>query len=196
MLAQPSEIGSKPRVLVGGIWHETNSFSPVPTDLDAFRRFLFVEGVEMVAALAGTNTEIGGMLAAADAAGIAPIPACWAGAVPSGMVLRQALDHVVDTLLAAAIPPPDGVLLALHGAMVAEGVDEADAYAVQRVRDAVGPDIPIVCTIDYHANVSAALVAAADVLIGYDTLPHIDMASRGREAAEVMGRLRGCPDLC
>ena len=189
MRAQPSEMGSKPRVLVGGIWHETNSFSPVPTDLDAFRRFLFVEGAEMVRALAGTNTEIGGMLEAADAAGITPVPVCWAGAIPSGMVRRQALDHIVDTLLAAAVPPPDGVLLAVHGAMVAEGVEEADAYVVQRMRDAVGPDVPIICTIDYHANVSAALVAAADVLIGYDTLPHVDMAARGREAAGVMGRL-------
>lgn len=178
-----------PRVVIGGIWHETNSFSPVPTDLDDFRRFLFVEGEAMAAVLAGTNTEIGGMLEAAGAAGFVPVPACWAGAVPSGMVRRAALDHMADRLVAAVTPPPDGVLLALHGAMVAEGVDEADAHVVRRIRDAVGPDVPIVCTIDYHANVSAALVEAADVLIGYDTLPHVDMGARGREAAAVMGRL-------
>ena len=107
---------------------------------------------------------------------------------------REALDHIVDALVAgtapvAEAPPVAGVLLALHGAMVAEGIDEADAHVVQRLREAVGPDIPIVCTIDYHANVSTALVEAADVLIGYDTLPHIDMGERGREAAMVMGRL-------
>ena len=73
--------------------------------------------------------------------------------------------------------------------MVAEGIDEADAYVVQRMREAVGPDVPIVCTLDYHANVSAALVDAADVLVGYDTLPHVDMAERGREAAGIMGQL-------
>ncbi len=189
MPARPPEGVAKPHVIVGGVWHETNSFSPIATDLDAFRRFLLVEGAAMVSALAGTNTEIGGMLEAADVAGFTPVPVCWAGAVPAGMVRRDALDHIVETLVAACAPPPAGVLLALHGAMVAEGIDEADAHVVQRIRDAVGPDVPIVCTIDYHANVSGPLVAAADVLIGYDTLPHVDMAARGREAAAVMGRL-------
>ena len=189
MNAHPSTPSPKPRVLVGGVWHETNSFSPVPTDLDAFRRFLIADGPGMAEALGGTNTEIGGMLEAGAEAGFDIIPAGWAGAVPSGMVTRAALDTIVAMLVAAATLRPDGVLIALHGAMVAEGIDEADAYVVQVLRDAVGPDIPIVCTIDYHANVSAALVAAADVLIGYDTLPHIDMAERGREAAAVMARL-------
>ena len=189
MRLEPSDNDSRPRVLLGGVWHETNSFSPVATDLDAFRRFLLVEGADMAAALGGTNTEIGGMLEAADAAGIALNPVCWAGAIPSGMVRRDALDDILGRLLARTAPRPDGVLLALHGAMVAEGIDEADAYIVHRMREAVGPDVPIVCTIDYHANVSAALVDAADLLIGYDTLPHVDMADRGREAALAIGRL-------
>lgn len=189
MHAEPNASSARPRVLIGGVWHETNTFSPIPTDLDAFRRFLFVEGDEIAPALDGTNTEIGGMLAAAEEAGIDPVPACWAGAVPSGMVQRSALDEIIARLVAAATPRPAGVLLALHGAMVAEGLDEADAHVVARVRQAVGPDLPIVCTIDYHANVSAALVDAADVLIGYDTLPHVDMAERGREAVAVIARL-------
>ncbi len=189
MAAHPSTSPPKPRVLVGGVWHETNSFSPVATDLDAFRRFLIADGPGMAASLAGTNTEIGGMLDAGAAAGFDIVPAGWAGAVPSGMVTRAAVDAIIAMLLAAAAPRPDGVLLALHGAMVADGIDEADAHVVQALRDAVGPDIPIVCTIDYHANVSASFVAAADVLIGYDTLPHVDMAERGREAATVMARL-------
>jgi len=179
----------RPRVLIGGIWHETNTFSPIATDLEAFRRFLLVEGEQIAAALLGTNTEIGGMLAAAGEHGLDPVPACWAGAVPSGLVRRSALDDIMDRLLAATASTPDGVLLALHGAMVAEGIDEADVHAVRRLRALVGSDVPIVCTIDYHANVSVALVEAADVLIGYDTLPHIDMAERGREAVSVIAAL-------
>src|SRR3954470_24204213 len=93
--AQPNASSVRPRVVVGGVWHETNTFSPIPTDLDAFRRFLFVEGDEIAPALGGTNTEIGGMLAAATQAGIEPIHACWAGAVPSGMVSRSALDDII-----------------------------------------------------------------------------------------------------
>jgi microcystin degradation protein MlrC len=179
------------RVLVGGIWHETNSFSPVATDLDAFRRYLFLEGDTVITGSQGTNTEIGGMIAAAPAAGIELIPSLYIGAAPSGMVSRAALDYVTDRLLAdlAASGPVDGVLLALHGAMVAEGIDQADAHIVQVVRDAVGPECPIVCTIDFHANVDWPLVEAADVLIGYDTLPHVDMGARGEEAATVLGRL-------
>ena len=186
---EPNASSARPRVLIGGVWHETNTFSPIPTDLDAFRRFLFVEGEEIAPALSGTNTEIGGMLAALAECGLDPVPACWAGAVPSGMVQPPALRLITERLLAAATPCPEGVLLALHGAMVAEGVDEADADVVARMRQAVGPETPIICTVDYHANVSAALVEAADVLIGYDTLPHVDMAERGREAAVLMARL-------
>ncbi len=179
------------RVLIGGIWHETNSFSPLGTDLSAFRRFLYLEGEELLRVLNGTNTEIGGMVDAAPAANLELLPATWAGAVPSGMVARSVLDQVVDQICSAALrhAPLDGVLLALHGAMMAEGIDEADAYVVRRVREVVGTACPIVATIDMHANVTAALVEAADVLIGYDTLPHVDMAERGREAAHVLSSI-------
>ncbi len=178
------------RILFGGIWHETNSFSPVTTDLAAFRKFQFVEGEELLTAYLGTNTEIGGFTEAAAALGLRPIPTLFAGAVPSGMVTRAAIDFVVDAICnRAAAGGFDAIYLALHGAMVAEGLPEADAYVVQRVRDTVGPDMLVVATFDLHANLSPAIVAAADVLIGYDTLPHLDMAERGREAAAVIARL-------
>ncbi len=178
------------RILVGGIWHETNTFSPLPTDLDAFRRFQFLAGTALLAELAGTNTEIGGMV---DAAGtdIELVPSVHAGAIPSGLVTRAALDAIVDRLCTDAREsgPIDGILLALHGAMVAEGIDEADAYVAQQLRDCVGPKIPIVATFDSHANMTMALVDAVDVLVGYDTLPHVDMGDRGREAVAIMRRL-------
>ena len=178
------------RILFGGIWHETNSFSPVTTDLAAFRKFQFVEGDELLTAYRGTNTEIGGFTEAAPTLGLQPIPTLFAGAVPSGMVTRAAVDFVVDAICnRAAAGGFEAVYLALHGAMVAEGLPEADAYVVRRVRDIVGPDMLIVATFDLHANLSPAIAAAADVLIGYDTLPHLDMAERGREAASVLARL-------
>jgi microcystin degradation protein MlrC len=179
------------RVLVGGIWHETNSFSPLITDLDAFRRYLFLEGEAVISGSRGTNTEIGGMVAAAPAAGLELLPSIHIGAAPSGMVTRAVIDHLLGRLKSdlAAAGELDGVLLALHGAMVSEGIDQADAHVVQQVRALVGPDCPIVCTIDFHANVERPLVDAADVLIGYDTLPHVDMGERGQEAARVIARL-------
>jgi microcystin degradation protein MlrC len=179
------------RVLVGGIWHETNSFSPVRTDLAAFRRYLFLEGEAVIAGSRGTNTEIGGMIAAAPAADLDLVPSVYIGAAPSGMVAREVIDFVVGRLVAdiRASAPLDGVLLALHGAMVADGIDQADAFVVRSVREAIGPDLPLVCTIDFHANVERALVDPADVLIGYKTLPHVDMGARGEEAARLIARL-------
>lgn len=179
------------RVLVGGIWHETNTFSPLPTDLEAFRRFQYLEGPALLETLAGTNTEIGGMIAAAPRHDIELVPSVHAGAIPSGLVTRDALDHIVDRLCADARAgaPFDGVLLAIHGAMVAEGIDEADAHVAQAVRDAIGPRVPLVATFDSHANMTEALVAPVDVLVGYDTLPHVDMSERGEEAVALLARL-------
>jgi microcystin degradation protein MlrC len=184
------------RILVGGIWHETNSFSPIPTDLAAFRAFQYLEGDALFDELRGTNCEIGGMLAAAPRHDLELIPSVHAGAVPSGIVTRAALDAVVGRLVADARATEglDGILLALHGAMVADGIDEADAHVVSALRAAVGPRVPIVASFDSHANMTESLVAAADILVGYDTLPHVDMGARGEEAAALIARLLGTGD--
>jgi microcystin degradation protein MlrC len=179
-----------PRILVGGVWHETNSFCPLPTDLAAFRRFLYAEGDALIATFRDTNTEIGGMIERAAALEFELVPTVFAGALPAGLVAREALDHIVARLCAGANAGKiDGALLALHGAMVAEGAEEADAHVAARVRATLGPDVPVVATFDLHANLSRALVDAVDLLIGYDTLPHVDMGDRGREAAVLLDRL-------
>jgi microcystin degradation protein MlrC len=172
------------RIFVTGPWHETNTFAATATDLEAFRAYQLFEGDEVAAALAGTNTEIGGMLAAAAELALEPCCGLFAGAVPSGTVTRGAYAHLVELSChrAAAARPVDGVLVALHGAMVAEAMPDADAAYLAAVREALGPEVPLVATFDIHAHLSPALFAAADVLIGYDTYPHTDMAARGREA--------------
>jgi microcystin degradation protein MlrC len=179
------------RVAFGGAWHETNSFSPTATDLSSFRRYQYLEGLEIAEHFKGTNSEIGGMLDGAEQLDLVLVPTVFAGALPSGMVARDAFAFIANRITEsfAAAMPLDGVLLALHGAMVAEGAEQADAALVGRVRRAVGPDVPIVATFDSHANLSPAIVEATDLLIGYDTLPHIDMADRGREAATLLHRL-------
>src|SRR6185437_3750494 len=84
--------------------------------------------------------------------------------------------------------PVDGVLLDLHGAMVVEGIEDGDGDLMESVRQAIGPDLPIVVTQDLHGNHTPKRVAAADAIIGFDTYPHVDMAERGREAAELIVR--------
>jgi microcystin degradation protein MlrC len=178
------------RVLFGGIWHETNSFCPVKTDLDAFHRFAMIEGDALLTAYEDTNTEIGGFVTEAHRQGFELVPTLFAGAVPSGLVSRAALDHLTDAVVARARQRDfDGTLFAIHGAMVAETIDEADAYVLQRLREAIGTDKPMVVTFDLHGNITQPLVDAADVLVGYDTLPHVDMAERGREATQILRRL-------
>ena len=157
----------------------------MPTDLEAFRRYQFAEGRDVLDRSEATNTEIGGFMAEASDLGFDLMPALFAGAVPSGVVTAAALEQIVKTASRRARERGrlDGALIALHGAMVAEGRPHAEAHYLSRLRALLGPKCPMVATFDYHANLSETLVDACDVLVGYETYPHVDMAERGREAA-------------
>lgn len=185
------------RVAVGGISHETNTFAPTPTTLDAFRRRSFLLGDAVVRHARGTRNALGGIVDAADALGLTLAPTLFAAATPGGVVERVAWDQLRAILrdrIAAAHHsggwPLDGVVLALHGAMVAEGEDDPEAALLADVRAAIGPDVPIVAVLDFHANVTPAMVAASDLLLGYDTYPHVDTHERGAEAVARLVAIR------
>lgn len=180
------------RVAIGGLMHETNTFANTRTPLDDFRAYQFARGDEMLARYAKVRNEIGGMMAGARENGLKLAPTLFCFAVPSGVVAREAYKELAAWLLDdIAASACDGVLLALHGAMVAEQVQDVEGDLLRRVRALVG-DKPIVATFDIHANLSAAMCEHADVLIGYDTYPHVDVYARGVEAARVMANiLRG-----
>jgi microcystin degradation protein MlrC len=179
------------RIAVGGIWHETNTFAAGRTGLGAFQEYQYAAGEDLLSRYAGTNTELGGMIAAANELWVELVPTIYAGAVPSGTIARDALEELCEELRRRlrAAGSLDGVLLVLHGAAVAEGLDDADAHVLAVVRHVVGPAVPVAGTFDCHANLSATMVALADVLVGYDTYPHFDMAERGREAAQLLARI-------
>ena len=180
-----------PRILVAGIWHETNTFSTVLTDLDAFKAYQYHADGDVLVRHRGSNTEIGGFIAGAEAYGLDLCPALFAAAVPSGLVTRAAYDHIVVEILRRAkeLMPLDGALIALHGAMAVDGLPYAEAVLLTRLREILGAGCPIAATFDLHANLSQELVDAADILIGYDTFPHVDFADRGREAAAALAAL-------
>ena len=181
-------------VLLAGLAHETNSFSSVPTDRAAFEAWMLTEGPALLEACRGTNTEIGGMIAGAERAGLVPVPALFGAALPAAPMSAALFDELLDRIAAHAARAGGvgGALLALHGAMAVDGVPDADAVIVERVRAMIGPDRPVIATFDLHANLSPRLVAAADMLIGYRTNPHVDMGARGEEAAlRLAERLRG-----
>ena len=179
------------RIFITGIWHETNTFAATQTGLDDFHAYQYAEGDEIFAAFADTNTEIGGAMNAAIELDLNLVPGLFAGAVPSGLITAAAFNTLVERTLELLMGAGDvdGVLVHLHGAAVADGVPEADAAILAAIRQQLPPDIPIVATFDLHANLSEALIAGADALVGYDTYPHNDMGARGAEAAQILHRM-------
>ncbi len=188
---------SRALIAIGGILHESNSFSSVKTDLEDFQRLPEGPAEKVLREWASSNDEIAGFIQGGRQFGLELIPTIAATAVPSGPVTDRAFDTLTGELLARlrAAGKLDGMLLALHGAMVAESHLHADAAIVRRLREAMGPNFPIVVTHDFHANISPEIVELSTALLTYKTNPHVDQQERGVRAAEIMagivsGRIR------
>ena len=188
------------RVGIGGIVHETNTYATEafgPTGLDAFHP---LEGERLVRSHRGTRSCIGGMLDAAGELGAEVVPLWWAGAEPSGTIATDAYEAMKASLLAAIEAALgrggglDALALDLHGAGVVlrDGEDDhadLEADLGRAIRDLVGPDLPIVATLDLHGNISDAMAGHYDVLLGYHLYPHTDMWERGDEAFRLLPAL-------
>jgi microcystin degradation protein MlrC len=174
------------RIAVGGIVHETNTFALSPTTLADFQANGYYSG-DGLQELAGTNTVVGGALDAIGADDdLELIPTAFSHAIPGGTVSRDAFDHIMDEITAGiATSKPDAVMLDLHGALVVDGFPGGDGEAARRVREVVGPAVPIISPLDLHGNINDELVANTDILLPYHTYPHVDSAERGREAVEL-----------
>jgi microcystin degradation protein MlrC len=178
------------RILVGGIKHETNLFSNILTSMREFRERELLLGDEIPAELAGTSTEIGGFLQVAKELDIEPVFTVMAAANPAGAVVRSAYDelcsHILDGLRREKV---DGVYLALHGAMCVDGVGDGEGTLLKMVRNIVGPDMPVVATLDLHTLLTDAMIDNADALVIYKTYPHIDAAERAMDATRLLARI-------
>lgn len=182
------------RVVVGGICHETSTFTPVPTTLESYEQRFLLRGQEILKVMRGTNTTIGGYIEGAERYGFELIPTLLAESHTSAPTPRPLFDALVGELLAGieAAGPIDGVLLELHGSMCAgdldspDGVPDAEGFVLEKIRQLVGPRVPILAELDIHSNVTPLMVQKADVLIGRESYPEIDMAERARECAGVL----------
>ncbi len=180
------------RIAIGQLWQETNTFNPLPTTRSDFESFGVLRGPELLERLADTN-EPGGFIQSLrrwpeqpELVGLVRLPA-W----PSGSATAETLDWIcreMEQALQAALPV-DALLLALHGAMVAENEPDVEGRVLERLRALVGPRVPIVATLDLHANVTQRMVAQADALVLYHTAPHIDVFETGIRAAGVLRRI-------
>jgi microcystin degradation protein MlrC len=184
--------GSEPacqlRLAVVGIWHETNTFCRQRTELAAFEPVL--RGETIWDAHRDAHTTLAGFWRAGRAPGVTLVPLVHAAATPSGLIERRAWERLSGEVLEGlrAAGPWDGVLMAQHGAAVAEGALDADGELVERVRELVGPDVPIGLALDMHANISPRMVEAASLTVAYRTNPHVDPRERGEECATLVVR--------
>jgi microcystin degradation protein MlrC len=191
------------RIAIGGLMHESNTFAPGRTDLAAFLSGGLETGPGIAARWGEAHHEVGGFLEGARRFGFEPVPTLMGWATPAGPLDAETYRELTDRLVASirAAGPVDAVLLALHGAMVAEGQDDADGATLARVRDLIGPDRPIIASLDYHANVSPLMARASDALVAYQTYPHVDQRERGLKAASLAfqaanGSIRPTQALC
>jgi len=182
------------RILIAGYQHETNTFAPSLADWAAFTRGdsfpAFVRGAAMVEQLAGINIPVAGFIDYSRSQGWTLLPSCWAGAIPSSYVTTDAFERIAaaivdDVRKAGSL---DGIYLDLHGAAVAEQALDSEGELLERLRAVVGPKLPIVASLDLHANVTEAMLRDADALVAYRTYPHVDMARTGVRAGELLAR--------
>ena len=185
------------RVITGGICHETSTFTPVKTTLESYQERFLVRGQAMLDLFRNTNTPIGGFIDGADKHGFELIPTLFAEPHTSAPTPRPLFDTLVNELLEgiANAGPIDGVLLGLHGSMCAgdldspDGIPDAEGYLLAEIRKLIGPAVPILAELDIHSNVSPLMVEMADVLIGRESYPEVDMRERAHECADVLARI-------
>ncbi|MBX9788881.1 MAG: M81 family metallopeptidase [Pirellulales bacterium] len=180
------------RIGIGQLWQETNTFNPLPTTRADFEEFGVLRGAEIVAQLAHTN-ELGGFIQSLSAwpeqpeiVGLVRLPA-W----PSGPATADTFAWLRDELLAALARAGqlDAVLLALHGALVADEHPDVEGELLTAIRQSIGDQLPLVATLDLHAHVTPAMARAADALVLFHTAPHVDVFETGQRGAKLLRRM-------
>lgn len=176
-------------VLTAEFLHESNTFKKGLTELHNFEVDALMEGEEALARLSDGNTGLSGFTDVADEAGWDLTHVISAYAVPGSKVSRHAFEHVAGKICAAVEQHKDtldGILLAMHGAMVTEFCEDGEGELLQRLRDIVGPDMPIATTLDLHCNVTPQMAELANIIVSYKTYPHIDLRERGQQAGRIL----------
>ena len=174
------------RIAVGAFLHETNTFAPTKATYDDFVHGggwpSMAHGADVLKVMRNINVGLAGFVEAAEANGWELVPTISAAASPSAHVTKDAFERVMKEMVdgIAAAGPIDAVYLDLHGAMVTEHYDDGEGETLARVRKVIGKDLPLVVSLDLHANVSPEMMEHADALIAYRTYPHVDMADTGR----------------
>lgn len=179
------------RLLIAMMKHETNTFSPVVTDLKRFEDWGLFFGAEARRAYEGTGMPFAAYLDLAKEIGAEVVTPVAAEAMPGGPVTKAAYERLSGAILEAVEQGCDAALLDLHGAMVSEATEDGEGTLLERIR-ALRPDLPIAVTLDLHCNLTRRMVENCTALIGYKTYPHVDMYEVGRQVGQIVLRsMRG-----
>ena len=179
------------RVALLGIYHESNTFVITPTVLDDFRNGKYLKGESIRKEYQNAHNEIAGMLEVLDKEGIEAIPLLFASATPGGTITAETYNFILNETieLLEKVLPVDACLVIPHGAGVSEEFPDMDGHWLSKVREVVGDTIPIIGTLDLHANVSQLMVSSTNALVAYKQNPHVDMRQRGVESAKLLVNL-------
>lgn len=181
---------STKRIGVARCWHESNTFSSALTDVEDFEKYQ--GGILVGAAMLNhpdRRDEIAGFeRVLGTAEDIEIVPLISAGALPSGLITAAAVEMLENALWQQLeeAGPLDGALVAPHGAMAAEDIDDFDGHLLQIIRDQLVPDAPLVTALDCHAIVTAEMIDASTAIVAYRTHPHVDVFETGERAARVL----------
>ena len=176
----------KHRIAIAFFYHESHSFSPMKTEIEQFRNEGYFIGDEIYDAYNGTKTEVGGFLdVLKQERDVEIVPLLCAAAIPSGVVSQEAYSIIEKKMLESFQQAGrlDGLLLALHGAMVVEDLFDPEEHLLGKIRELIGPNVPIATTLDMHANLSDKMVHYTPLHFGFKTYPHVDMHEQGVHAA-------------
>src|SRR5579863_1204814 len=175
------------RIFTASLATETNTFSPVPTDHTGFESALYAPPGQHPATPTLCSAPMIVLRRIAKREGLDVIEGTAAWAEPGGLLQRQTYEELRDEILGQlkAAMPVDGVILGLHGAMVAQGYDDCEGDLLERVRAIVGPDIVIAAELDPHSHLTAKRVANADILASFLEFPHTDFVERAEHVVDL-----------
>ncbi len=176
------------RIAIGRVWQETNTFAETRTGLREYNQYTFQIGAGLLPELRDKDNELAGFADVLDPENVQYVPLLNASAWCGGPLLFEAVAAFTDAIVGQLqhAEKLDAILFSLHGALAGEQVFDVEGHLLQAMRKHVGPDLPIVITLDHHANVTRAIVEASDAITAYNHCPHVDMRETGRRGARLL----------
>lgn len=179
---------SSPRVAIASLMQETNTFSPVATTSEVFGTYYVLHGEELLTGYGAAHVEVPAFLAVLREAGATAVPLFAAYAAAAGACTRATFETYMQEIEARlrAAGPLDGVLLALHGALVLEDSPDGEGEIIARVRAILPPETPIGVSLDLHGHITPGMLQPNTFLVGYQNYPHTDIYETGERTARLM----------